>query len=402
MRNRHIEPVWLAQSFLDELVLIYPVYALMMLDSGIGEFELSVLFMIWSVTAFVLEIPSGVIADRVDRRRYIFAGSIAGACGFLCWLAWPTFWGFALGFVLWSLGSAIHSGTRQSLLHDALAEQDRSDEFARIYGRGKSAQSLAVLCAMGLGGFAAESGYESVLLLSALAPLLSGSLVIGLLHEPPRTFAVDESEGGSAESLGDDRPLRKALTALKGSRSLRLIALMFVVFMGLSGVVDEYLGPLLVEQGDFSLGVVGMLYGAILGCRAVGTALAHRLRALPLRRIGLTSGFGHGLLLIGLVSGMQAGGAVMVVVLGLYFAAMGAVEVLLEANLQSEIEVSARATITSVAGAGLEVWATALFLYIGLVASQSDWTTALSTVGMVAVVISIGLAWLAGAVGRQR
>lgn len=394
MRNRHIEPVWLAQSFLDELVLVYPVYALMILASGIGEFELSLLFVIWAVAAFVLEIPSGVIADRVDRRWFIFAGSVAGACGFLCWWAWPSFWGFALGFVLWSLGSAIHSGTRQALLHDVLAEQHRRDAFARIYGRGKSAQSLAVLAAMGLGGFAAESGYQPVLLLSALAPLLSGMLMVGLLREPPRSFSVTGPAQDSA-TPGGQGPLRVALAVLGNNRSLRLTAVMFIVFVGLTGVVDEYLGPLLVELGDFSLGIVGLLYGVMLGSRALGTAFAHRIRNLPLGRIGLGSVFGHALLLSGLFLGMRAGGAMMAASIALYFAVMGAVEVLLDASLQQQIDVSARATVTSVAGAGLEVWATALFLSIGLIAGRFSWTAAVSLLALMAVLMSAGLAWRA-------
>lgn len=368
----------------------------MMLEHDVGELGLSVLFVIWALAALTLEIPSGVIADRVDRRRFIFAGSVAGALGFLCWWAWPGFWGYALGFVLWSMGSAIHSGTQQSFLHDVLAEQNRTADFARIYGRGKALQSLAVLTAMGLGGFAAESGYQGVLLISALAPLIAGSLVLGMLREPARTFSDTGTEADTAN------PLRVALTALRTNRSLRLISLMFVLFLGLSGVVDEYLGPLLVELGQFSLGTIGLLSGLILGSRALGTALAHRLRPVPLKGIGFASVVGHLLLLGSLVLGLTSGGVWLVLGFCLYFAIMGAVEVLLEANLQDEIEVSARATITSVAGAGLELWATVLFLFIGAVAGQTGWSTALMSVGLLAVVLSGGLAWLAGSVANSQ
>lgn len=368
----------------------------MMLEHDVGEFGLSVLFVIWALTALTLEIPSGVIADRVDRRRFIFAGSVAGALGFLCWWAWPGFWGYALGFVLWSVGSAIHSGTQQSFLHDVLAEQNRTADFARIYGRGKSLQSLAVLTAMGLGGFAAESGYQSVLLISALAPLIAGSLVLGMLREPARTFS--QSDTNTETRAGTANPLRVAFTALRTNPALRLISLMFVLFLGLSGVVDEYLGPLLMELGQFSLGIIGLLSGLILGSRALGTALAHRLRPVPLKGIGFASVVGHLLLLGSLVLGLTSGGLWLVLGFCLYFAIMGTVEVLLEASLQDEIEVSARATITSVAGAGLELWATVLFLFIGAVAGQSGWSTALMSVGLLAVVLSSGLAWLAGSV----
>lgn len=393
MKNRWLELVWLTQSFFDELVLIYPVYAIMMLEHGMDEFDLSLLFAIWALAALLLEIPSGVIGDLVDRRRYSFVGSLAGASGFLCWWVWPDFWGFALGFILWSTGSAIHSGTQQSLLYDALAEQGRAGDFARIYGRGKGLQSLAVLTAVVLGGFAAQSGYQGVLLLSALAPFIAGSLVLGAIREPVRTNLPPDRD---LISEAPESPLTAALAALMANPALRLISLMFVFFLGLSGVVDEYLGPLLMQLGNFSLGVIGLLSGLILGSRALGTALAHRLRALPLGRIGLASAGGHFVLLVGLAAGMSSGGLWLVLALCLYFAVLGAVEVLLEANLQHEIDVDARATITSVAGAGLEVWAMVLFLFVGLIARQSDWSTALASMGLVAVALSAWLAWLAG------
>ncbi len=370
----------------------------MMLERGVDEVGLSGLFAIWALAALLLEIPSGVIGDRVDRRRYNFVGSLAGASGFLCWWMWPEFWGFALGFILWSIGSAIHSGTQQSLLHDALAEQGRATDFARIYGRGKSLQSLAVLTAMGLGGFAAQSGYQGVLLLSALAPLLAGSLVLGLLQEPVRTNADEADEADADEVTGN--PLTVAIAALAANPSLRLVSLMFILFLGLSGVVDEYLGPLLRELGNFSLGVIGVLSGLILGSRALGTAFAHRLRTLPLRRIGFASAGGHLLMILGLIAGLSSGGFWLVLALCIYFAIMGAVEVLLEANLQHGIEVSARATITSIAGSGLEVWAALLFLFVGAIAGQAGWSTALSSVGLVAVFLSVGLAWLAASVAK--
>lgn len=387
MKNRHIEPVWLAQSFLDDLILIYPVYAIMMLAQGVNEFELSVLFVIWALASFAFEIPSGMVADKVDRRLYIFAGSLAGATGFLVWWLWPTFSGFALGFVLWSLGSAIHSGTQQSLLYDVLVEQDRTSAFARIYGRGKAASSVAVLVAMALGGFMAQNGYEGVLLLSALAPFAAGLLVMGFIREPARSHAAPEGEE-------QEQPLGEALASLRRQPRLRLIAVMFIAFVGLAGVMDEYIGPLLKEEVALSLGTIGLVYGAVLGCQALGNSAAHRLGGVPLKGVGWLSGLSHLLLVAGLLAGMTLGVVWLVIAFCAYFTAMGAVEVLLETGLQDEIDVSARATITSFAGAGLEIWVTGLFLTIGGLAVRYDWSTALLMVAVAAIAVSLALSSL--------
>lgn len=392
--NRSIESVWLAHCFLDELVLIYPVYAIMMLDAGISAAGLAGLFVVWSLSALVFEIPSGVIGDLVNRKLYVAVGSLIRAGGYLIWAVYPELVGFGLGFVLWSLGSAIHSGTMQALLHDVLVEQGRPGEFARIYGRGKSAESAGVLVAMALGGFLAQFGYEEVLLLSALAPVLAAGLIFAYVAEPPRSHSkMEEAEG--EETFG--ATFARAVRSIRSNRSIGLIAAMFVFFLGASGVVDEYVGPLLEEPGVLSLGAIGLLYGAILGSRAIGTALAHRARALGLRQIGIVSLLAHGLLFAGMMDNLVW----LVLATAIYFAAMGVVEVLLETNLQREIAVHARATITSIAGAGLEVWGVVLFLLIGIRAEAAGWAAAIALAALVAVAISAALALLAGSAGGR-
>ncbi len=389
MTNRHIESVWLAQAFFHELILIYPVYAIMMLEAGLSGFNLSVLFIVWSLSSLLFEIPSGVIGDLVNRKVYVGLGAIIKGSGFLVWLLLPEFAGYAAGFLLWSLGSAVRSGTLQALLNDALAEQNRELEFGRIYGRGKAMESVGVLVAMGIGGFVAETGYTLPLILSAAAPLIGAMLVFLFIREPDR--AVERIEGRFLTMLriGRDNILR--------SRMLIMITVMMTLFLGVAGVVDEYIGPLLDESGTLSLGSIGLIYGIVLGARAVGAALAHRMAGMALRHIALLGLFAHGVLLSGLVVGEPA----LALLCACYFMAMGAVEVLLETQLQNNIDSHARATITSVAGAGMEAWSILLFLLIGLIADATLWTVAVAWVVGGTVVISVLLIYAAPPVAAR-
>lgn len=49
---------------LSELVPLYPLYALLFLDTGLSAAEISLLFAAWSVTALLTEVPAGALADR--------------------------------------------------------------------------------------------------------------------------------------------------------------------------------------------------------------------------------------------------------------------------------------------------------------------------------------------------
>jgi MFS family permease len=365
----------MAQAFVHELILIYPVYAIMMLETGLSGFGLSALFVLWALSSLLFEIPSGVVGDLVNRKKYLCLGAGIKSTGFLVWLVWPELIGYAMGFVLWSLGSAIRSGTQEALLHDALAEQQRNAEFPRVYGRGKAMESLGVFVAMVVGGFVAESGYRLPLILSALAPLLGVILVLVFIREPARTFERTEKLFSAT--------LKSGLKSIVSKRPLLLITLMMSLFLGVAGVVDEYVGPLLAETDVLPLSSIGVVYGIILGTRAVGAALAHRVAGMALNKIAWLILFAHTLLL----GGQLAGGLSLAGLCASYFLFMGAVEVLLETHLQQQIESQARATITSVAGAGLEVSGIVLFFTIGLIADASQWAVAIAWVAGVAMVI---------------
>ena len=57
-----------AFKFFDAFILIFPLYAVMFVDAGLTPVQISVALTAWSATAFALEIPAGVVADRLPRR----------------------------------------------------------------------------------------------------------------------------------------------------------------------------------------------------------------------------------------------------------------------------------------------------------------------------------------------
>ena len=99
---------------LSELVPYYPLYALLFLDTGLSEAQISVLFALWSITAFVAEVPTGALADRWSRRGALVLAGGLQAAAFVIWTAAPGLVAFAVGFVVWGVGGALMSGTSEA------------------------------------------------------------------------------------------------------------------------------------------------------------------------------------------------------------------------------------------------------------------------------------------------
>ena len=128
-------------------MLLYPVYALLFADTGLTTAQISSLFALWSVVAFATEVPSGALADAWSRRKLYALGELLTAVGFLVWILWPAYPGFAVGFVLWGLGGSFASGSLEALVYDDLAATGRADDYARLVGRGGTIAIRAMLAA---------------------------------------------------------------------------------------------------------------------------------------------------------------------------------------------------------------------------------------------------------------
>ena len=127
---------------LSGLAPIYPLYALLFLDTGLSQGQLSGLFALWSITAFVAEVPAGVLADRWSRRGVLVLSGLLEAGAFALWTAVPAAWSFAAGFVVWGVAGALVSGTVEAVLHDGLAVHGAAGSFARVHGWSTAAELL--------------------------------------------------------------------------------------------------------------------------------------------------------------------------------------------------------------------------------------------------------------------
>ena len=122
------------------------MYTLLFSDAGLAVWQISSLFVIWSLSSMVFEVPSGAWADASSRRRLLVVGPLLTAVAFALWVAYPSFWVFALGFLLWGLKSALTSGALEALVYDELQRIDATEKYPTVMGRGQSAGVLAAMC----------------------------------------------------------------------------------------------------------------------------------------------------------------------------------------------------------------------------------------------------------------
>jgi predicted MFS family arabinose efflux permease len=327
------------------------VYALLFADTGLSPAETSSLFVLWSVTAFALEVPSGLWADLFSRRRLLALAPLLGGAGFVLWTFLPCYASFAVGFVLWGAGSALRSGALQALVYEELERTGRSGDYARLIGRSEAASSLGVLIATALAAPVLAVGGWRLLGVASAATTVVAALVARTLPESraPAENGEDGADGEDDESFRD--VLRSALSEVRSEPPVLRALLLVSAVTGLAAL-DEYI-PLFAEQLVSSASAVPLLVLVAGAGELAGGWLAGR----GVLRLPVVLATGAACLVVAGLCGGPAGMVPVAVAFGVFRWASAATD----ARLQDRISDRSRATVTSLAGVGSEVGAVLTF-----------------------------------------
>ncbi|MGS2616636.1 MFS transporter [Micromonospora sp. LZ34] len=397
-RVRRLAATLYGYAFLSELVLLYPVYALLFSDTGLSVWQISSLFVIWSASSILLEVPSGAWADAVSRRLLLCLAPLVSAAAFALWVLVPSYPAFAVGFVLWGAGGALASGALEALIFTELDRCGAAGRYARIIGRARTAETLAVLASIVLAApVLAAGGYPAVGAASVLACLLAAAVATRFPeHRAAATGPADPAGAPEPEEadLGWWASLRAGLAEAHADPAVRAAVLLVAAVTAVWGALDEYT-PLLARDTGVAAETVPLLLLLTWVGVSVGGLFAPAGERLTRR--------GYAALLVlaalALAVGALLGRPVGFVLVGLAFCGFQLASVLAEARLQARITGPGRATVTSLAGMGTDLTIIVVYAGYGLVATAAGNGVAFAVAAAAYLLVALPLA--AGR-GRRR
>lgn len=374
-----------AYLFLFDFILCYAVYTALFELKGLSPAQIGALLAFWSASAIVLELPSGALSDRFDRRWLLVAAPLAKMLTFVCWgVADGNVWLYGLGFLCWSAGQSLLSGTGEALVYERLKAEGRSDDYDRVNGRVTAAESLGIGAGVLLGGLVAASGGMDVTVWLSL-PSLGACALIALTLQDTRRQADDQAV---EEQPGYLENFRIALSEFRALPDLRFVMLYIAVGLILFEVLEEFdqLYYLAVGLPIWLFGVMGATTLAAFACASL---MAHRMARHPALAWLLP--------LIGgclLVVASLANHPVYVVMLELAYLVVVPATVLSEARFQRLMAGRSRATTTSALAVAQNIAGVLATLGFGLLADQAGILPAYGWAGLAMVPIALWV-WLA-------
>ncbi len=126
-------------GFLKNLKFFDPFIVLFFREMGLSFLQIGVLFAIRSIGTNLLEMPSGIIADLLGRRRSMILSFIGYILSFLLlYLVGGAFSFAAIAMVFFAVGEAFRTGTHKAMIMDYLDRKSLSHLSVAYYGNTRS------------------------------------------------------------------------------------------------------------------------------------------------------------------------------------------------------------------------------------------------------------------------
>lgn len=154
--NRRLIPLFIS-SFFGGLVFWYAIEKVFMQSIGFDTFTITLSVVLLSLTGLLLEVPSGILADRWSRKRVMAAGYLSLAIGSLLLGLATNVTAYMISSIFFGIYFALHSGTVDSIIYDVLIEERESrNGFEKYLGRNNFISVIGLVIGSLLGSVIAE------------------------------------------------------------------------------------------------------------------------------------------------------------------------------------------------------------------------------------------------------
>jgi len=108
--------------------------------TGSYAFALGV-FSIANIVQSIAEVPTGVISDRIGRKKTMIVSSVLTTLAFVLFAIAGTFtqkYLLIIGAIIWAIADAFASGTDDAFMYETMEEMGKADEYDILYARSKT------------------------------------------------------------------------------------------------------------------------------------------------------------------------------------------------------------------------------------------------------------------------
>ncbi len=167
-------------GFLKNLRFFEPFLFLFFIEKGITFLEIGTLIAIREIMANIFEIPSGVIADSLGRKRTLISSFVFYIISFVFFYLGNKYSIFVLAMVFYAFGDAFRTGTHKAMIFEYLKRNNWDQQRASYYGHTRSWSQMGSAISSLIAAFIVfyTGNYTAIFLFSTIPYLLDLFLLI--------------------------------------------------------------------------------------------------------------------------------------------------------------------------------------------------------------------------------
>ncbi len=288
-------------NFFSGLRITDAVWVALLAARGFSLWEIGLAESVFHVVSLLCEVPSGMAADLLGRKKaLIFGGALAVTYNLLMAFA-PNLFAICFAMALNALYNTMFSGTFTALIYDSLKLEGREDEYIQVSANGSQISMLANAVGSLASLLKRFLGFAGFYLLSAAFEGVS-TLACLFMKEP----IVTEAQANRQKQTLRDLPGQFA-QLVKDSLQILHTSPLAVKLIASSAVISvpSYLTKMFLQQRLVELGwptemlFLPLLLGGV-SC-VLGTEIGRRVRFRSMRRFYAVCSLlcGAGTLLVG-------------------------------------------------------------------------------------------------------
>ncbi|MFC6601053.1 MFS transporter [Ectobacillus funiculus] len=226
---------------------------------------------IFAITVVLLEVPTGIIADKWGRKQMIVLSTLLECFMFLILVFATEFWHFAAAIFLAGIARSASSGSENAMLYDSLLQNGQEQAFEKYLGRLNvcdfTAAIIAALCGSLL---ASRYGFELNYWISFVSMLVSVCVSLMLVE----TAVKSKSD----ESTEIKEHIKASVRFFRKHPGVYLVVLSGMVTGAALSFIDEF-WQLYLNRLEIPVLYSGLFSAAIMIVRLPGNIIAYVIKS---------------------------------------------------------------------------------------------------------------------------
>ena len=257
-------------TFLKEFKVTNGIWMIYLASKGLTLTELGAVEAIFHITSFLMEIPTGAVADMWGRKASRIWGRIGQLISALILIYSNSLFGFAIGFIVSALSYNLESGAGEALIYDSLKEIGDEKKYMKISGANEVIMQASQTFGLLLGGFLSNYSYVYAYAVSIVVSFLSIIQALSF-KEPDIKIEIEEKSFKTFKNQ-----VRESFKIIAQNKKLGFLIVFSQAIFMFNTSIFFYFQNYLLEKG-VSKGNIGIILAASSLAAVITASQTHKI-----------------------------------------------------------------------------------------------------------------------------